>query len=138
MPSISNNNNKDKAEEQRVNNIRINHRMLCGAYKFHIMYDEADKKVLGFKDINRYNLNQYDSSVSHSDLVLKNYLSYPELYNGNKVPGCNAKEILKHTKSWGLMSLSDCPRHVVDIRKRRMSMFNIRYKNYIKATTLGL
>lgn len=128
--------NSKKAEAERETKIRNDHRLLCQMYRFNIIRDKSDESILGFADVDRVHLHQYGPETSHADICLNNYLSHPELYNGDPVRDCKCKAVLKFTKLQQQMAFVDVPHHTRDLRMRKLTLFDLSYKNYLKACSL--
>lgn len=140
MASNANMTLSKKAEEieaERVAKIRENHRLLCAAFPFEIIRDKADESILGFEDVDRVEMNLHGKETSHADICLRNYLQHPELYAADKpVKGCKCKAVLAFTKREQALALADVPPHIQELRRRNLTLFNVGYKNYLKAVEL--
>jgi hypothetical protein len=100
-------------------------------------YSKEDTHV----DIDRYRYNLIDDGTRHSDLCLRHCLDNESLWFLLKKDSgdhgiCRCRDVMATTKSNGDYAMWDIPSHTHPLRRRRLELFNVPYKNYLKIQRL--
>lgn len=135
--------------ESKTVDIVQQHNLMHNMYPYTPFVDVETGSVTRFEDASRYKYNLVDADTDHAALCLQHWLSdkalwgsmetQTELKSDNKSGvRCNCALALKMTKSEQGDAMYGVAPHVQDLRKRRLALFVVSYKNYLRAQKLGL
>lgn len=130
--------------------IHEQHKLMHIMYPYVPFVDPDTDRVTRLDDVSRHRHNLVGDDVSHADICLQHWLSNKALWGSHdpKTPvtinnnpsgfGCNCAMALKLTKSNQSDALEGVPEHILDLRRRRLSLFSVSYKNYCTALRVGV